>query len=445
MSARDAVRGMLAGLFGLLTLVGGAQASAEAKLPIHVSENHRYFEDASGKPFLMQGDTAWSLIVQLKRDDVDLYLKDRRKRGFNTLLVNLLEHQFSSNPPANAYGDKPFKDAAFGEINPVYFDHAAWVIERAQALGFVVLLVPAYLGANGGGQGWYLEIEAAGPERMRAYGEAVARRFARYTNIVWVLGGDFDAPDKRLVSSLAEGIAAVLPNALQTVHARRNTNTAAVWSDAKWLSIDTVYDYDDVHSSVLAQTKDSRMPVILIETLYENEHGTKAQLIRQNAYGALLAGAVGQFFGNSPIWHFSGPGVFDSDRDWRQELDSPGAQSMTVLRKLFAVLPWTDLQPDRSGQITKAQNLYAASFSGGTGAVIYGEGGSFSVRKAVVKAGVDVTWIDPSSGVGTQAATPQDDGQMLTFRTPAEKNAGGDGDWILLIGKPGQFGPDRKG
>lgn len=445
MSALDAIRGMLAGLLAFVMLNGPAQAAPEVKLPIHVSENHRYFEDASGKPFLMQGDTAWSLIVQLKRDDVDLYLKDRRKRGFNTLLVNLLEHQFSSNPPASAYGDKPFKDAAFGAINPRYFDHAAWVIERAQALGFVVLLAPAYLGANGGGQGWYLEIEAAGPQRMRAYGEAVARRFAKYTNIVWVLGGDFDAPDKRLVSSLADGIAAVLPNALQTVHTRRNTNTAEIWSDAKWLSIDTVYDYDDVHSSVLAQTKANRMPVILIETLYENEHGTTAQMIRQNAYGALLAGAVGQFFGNSPIWHFGGPGVFDSDRDWRQELNSPGARSMTVLRKLFAVLPWTDLEPDRSGQIINARNLYAASFSGGAGAVIYGEGDSFSVRKAAVKTGNDVVWIDPSSGVGIQAATPQEDGQTLTFRTPSEKNAGGDGDWILLIGKPGRFALNRKG
>ena len=72
--------------------------------PLAVRPGERYLDDAEGRPFLIHGDTAWSLIADLTREDVDLYLRDRRARGFNTLLVNLIESRFATNAPANAYG-----------------------------------------------------------------------------------------------------------------------------------------------------------------------------------------------------------------------------------------------------------------------------------------------------------------------------------------------------
>ena len=56
----------------------------------------------------MHGDTAWSLIAQLSYGEADFYLRDRRSRGFNTVLINLIEHRFADRPPANAYGEQPF-------------------------------------------------------------------------------------------------------------------------------------------------------------------------------------------------------------------------------------------------------------------------------------------------------------------------------------------------
>ncbi len=81
-----------------------------------------------------------------------------------------------------------------------------------------------------------------------------------------------------------------------------------------------------MHATVSERRKPNKMPVILLEGGYEFERETTAQMIRRNAYGALLAGAAGQFFGNNPIWHFTGPGVFTADRSWQEALDSPGAQ-----------------------------------------------------------------------------------------------------------------------
>ncbi len=66
-------------------------------------------------------------------------------------------------------------------------------------------------------------------------------------------------------------------------------------------------------------------------------------------------------FCNNPVWHFSGPGVFASDQDWQEALDSPGAQSMAVLKTIFERIDWFRLQPDRDGSITDVEGSYAAA------------------------------------------------------------------------------------
>ncbi|MEN5248727.1 DUF4038 domain-containing protein [Brucella pseudintermedia] len=422
----------LAATILLSIAVGGSYAAGQ--FPIRVAEDGRIFEDASGRPFLLQGDTAWSLIAELKREDVEIYLEDRRKRGFNAILVNLLEHRFSSHPPANAYGEKPFEGDAFGDLNSKYFDHAAWVIGRAEQLGMAVFLAPAYLGVNGNSQGWFSEVQAAGPAKMRAYGEAIARRFAKFHNIIWVLGGDFNAPDRQLVSDLAEGLAQVAPKTLQTVHSARNTNTAELWADQPWLSFDTVYTYDDVHAAISARRKAGKMPVILLEGAYEFERGTTARMIRRNAYGALLAGAAGQFFGNNPIWHFTGPGIFNADRSWQEALGSPGARSMTVLKKLFDSLPWPQLRPDLEKRIALKPASHASSLPDGTLSVICGDADGFAVPKDAVRQGGKAIWFDPVSGVFAEAGQPKIEGTVATYRPGQAENAGGGTDWLLLIG-----------
>ena len=417
-------------------------------LPIQIASEQRFFRDATGNPFLLIGDTAWSLIAELKRKEVEIYLRDRKARGFNAILVNLIEHEFSSNPPANAYGAKPFTGNTFGPLNTAYFDHAAWVIERAQAMGLLVLLAPAYLGVNGSSQGWYAEAETAGPKVMRTYGEAIARHFSKFHNIVWVLGGDFDAPDKLLVSSLAEGITRVTPGALQTIHSSRNTPTAEYWKEARWLSFDTVYDYDNVHGTILSRTESQTMPVVLLEGLYEDERGTDAQALRMNAYGALLAGAAGQVFGNNPIWHFSGPGVFSAENIWQEALNSPGSRSMTYLRILFDMIPWTELRPDRNHTIALHDKTFAAFLPDRSLIVLYGNmangNDSFTIRKEALTSIGEANWFDPASGKMFKARTPKQGEATTRFEPPSTRNAGEDSDWILLIGHTKGVDPDRK-
>ena len=87
---------------------GVAAGATAATLPIAVSGDGRHLIDKTGAPFFLHGDTAWSLLVMLDQEETERYLEDRRQRGFNALIVNLLEHKFATNPPNNRHGDGPF-------------------------------------------------------------------------------------------------------------------------------------------------------------------------------------------------------------------------------------------------------------------------------------------------------------------------------------------------
>src|SRR5690606_32558026 len=188
-------------------LAGAALASKAPVFPLKVAPGKRHLVDAAGEPFMIHGDTAWSLIAELTREEVDLYLDDRRDRGFNTILVNLIEHAFASNAPANAYGEPPFLEPGdYTTPNEAYFAHADWILRQAADRGILVLLSPSNLGWRGGSSGWYELMVANGPDRVRAYGEYLGRRYRDFSNILWMHGGDYDPPERTLVRAIVQGI-----------------------------------------------------------------------------------------------------------------------------------------------------------------------------------------------------------------------------------------------
>src|SRR5688572_21195992 len=88
--------------------VGGFAPPAAFPLKLGPGSPVRHLVDQNNKPFLISGDAAWSLIVNVTLADANSYLADRQARGFNTVMVNLIEHNFSTNAPRNLAGDMPF-------------------------------------------------------------------------------------------------------------------------------------------------------------------------------------------------------------------------------------------------------------------------------------------------------------------------------------------------
>jgi hypothetical protein len=120
-------------------------AAGDSPFPVRVSANGRHLVDASGAPFLLHGDTAWSLIVQLTKEEAEEYLENRRQKGFNAILINLIEFYYADRLPKNKYGDASFMTP--GDFPPergVLRSHD-WVIVKARRRN-PGILNPCYTG-----------------------------------------------------------------------------------------------------------------------------------------------------------------------------------------------------------------------------------------------------------------------------------------------------------
>lgn len=402
--------------------------------PLHTEAGKRYLVDAQGHPFLVHGDAPWSLMVQLTRAEVDQYLEDRRLKGFNTVLVEIIEHYFSAQPPRNVYGDGPFLTPGdFSTPNEAYFAHVEYVLTKARENGFLVLLTPSYMGYNGGAEGWYAEMVQNGATKLRAYGQYLATRFRNFDNILWVHGGDFEPTDRTLARAVANGIRDVETKWPHTFHGYHHAALEVMGTGEAWLSVNNVYaNANSVVAQSYAEYNRSTMPFFLIEAVYENE-GVDARGVRRQAYQAVLSGAAGQVMGNRPVWLF--------DAGWQSALNSNGARTLAHLRSLLDAWAWWTLVPDAAHTLLTVgvgagQDVApAARAADGSLALIY----TPTARNLTVDlsrlAGPNVVahWYDPAAGTyRTVSGSPFAATGSRTFATPGS-NGLGDADWVLVL------------
>jgi hypothetical protein len=414
-----------------------------ARFPLRRPPGQRYLADASGRPFFLNGDTAWSLLVQLSRDETLTYLDDRRRRGVNALLVNLLEYTYAVDPPRNRQGDAPFLSSTdYATPNPGYFDHAAWVIDEARARGILVLLAASYIGCCN--DAWYGAMVANGVDKMRAYGRFLGQRFGHATNILWVHGGDANPADQQVVGAVALGIREFDTVHLHTAHTAPGFQAMDIWGGAPWMDVNNVYTYDPVTELCLrAHARPDRLPFFLIESEYEGENRRAPDTrIRAQAWQTVLSGAMGQVVGNNPIWHFASPKPITPFKlTWQQALDSEAARSMSQLRRLIESVAWWRLEPDVDARVIVTgrcdghdRAVAACDRDGGT-AIVY------LPQHRRVRLSADMLggraprlrWYDPVAGqFGAPFRIAPNERGRLVLTSPARVHAGGDHDWVLV-------------
>jgi hypothetical protein len=396
--------------------------------PLKVSADKRRLIDQRGQPFFVNGDTPWSLITGLTREDAELYLEDRKQRGFNAILMNIIEHKF--NGPVNRYGQGPFlKSGDFSAPNEQYFQHVDWVIGRARDKGMLVLATPAYFGYQGGDEGWYQEIIRTSLSILQSYGRYLGSRYKQFDNIVWVMGGDHGSnAGLPYTRAIVQGLQETDQPRVFTAHNSRFESGIKYHESESWFSLNTTYS-DCNNSAANSLTDYNRSPVIpflYFEGRYENE-GASAVCIRSQAYWAVLAGANGHFLGVKPVWSF--------DAGWKQTLDTNGSRSMTRFARLFLSRAWHKLVPDQSGTLLtggrgslETDVAGAAITSDGTTAIIYApssRGLTISMSK-ISGSTARAWWYNPETGLATRVGDFPTTGSR-TFTPP-----GGD-DWVLIL------------
>jgi hypothetical protein len=307
----------------------------------------------------------------------------------------------------------------------------------------LVLLAPTYVGFDAGEEGWYHEMTLNGAARLGEFGRYLGRRYREYPNIIWVQNGDHNPADRELVRAVAEGIRETNPGALQTAHNAPGTAGADYWPHEAWLEVNNVYSYDPIFPEAKAQyLRSPALPFILIESHYELGVTSDTQRLRGQAYAALLTGAAGHVFGNSPIWYFDGTERYSNvPSGWHEALDSRGAQSMTHLHRLFDGLPWTALQPDVENDFLMegvgsgyARAVAAMTSDGSLGIAYLPDGRAVSMNMALLRSrNVRAKWYDPTTGEVIEARESTNPSPDIQTFVPPPANHFGDDDWVLLL------------
>jgi hypothetical protein len=406
---------------------------ASAIYPLKVGANKRYLVDQTNTPVLLSVDAGWSLIcggyANLKAADADNYLKTRAAYGFNVVIVNLIEHQFSSNPPANAYGVKPFTGKVFTTPNEAYFKYADSVVNMAAKYGITIMLFPVYSGYQLGSQGWGAEMQSASTSDMLSWGQYVGNRYKNFPNVIWCIGGDANPGSiQSKLQAVLTGIRNTDPNHLITAHNAPESFGITPW--AGQLDINDVYTYSSTlySNDKTAYNYSPTMPYFLMEADYENEHGASQQLLRAQAYWTILSGGCGEVFGNNPVWEFN--------TGWQAALTSAGSLSMENLALLFNSRNWYNLVPDFNNTIitngSGSSTTYATASSASDGSSIIAylpSSRQITVNtNGLLDATVVAYWYNPSNAAVTQLGSFTRG--TMTVTPPSS------GDWVFVADAP---------
>jgi len=447
-------------------------AAAELK----VSENHRCLL-RDGKPFFYLCDTAWDLFLRLTREDADFYLKNRKEKGFNVVMAILIG-EMPHQDELNAYGEPPLIDKDPAHPNEKYFRHVDDIVKKANAMGLVVAIAPAW-------SNWMYKNVGRGPhpfdaDKARAFGEYVGRRY-RHSDVIWVLGGDsnpegYEEILRAMATGLDEGdgdrdllitfhgvkIGAPMPP--DNLYHLRFGSAQLVGSES-WLDFHGAYsghqwDYPTYRHIAQARATKPARPVIDLEPCYENHpyhpdgsmfhaspekwdgktRGTAA-LVRRQAYWALLAGAAGHTYAANDVWQFYDPArpnpkpAYKGNTDWRKAVDFPGAAQMGIMRRLFESRPWQILVPDESvlsgaPDGTKDHVQAARADDGSFLFAHLPRGGSITIALNKIAGKTTQThWFNPREGTATPIGEFPCSG-TLRFEAPS---AGEENDWVLVL------------
>lgn len=378
---------LLLGLLQLNTVI--AQFDNPMPAPLHVSSNGHYLQYQDGKPFFWLGDTGWELFHRLTKEEILKYLNNRHDKGFNVIQAVVLA-EFDGLRKPNRYGDRPFIDNINVVPNENYFSLVDWTVEKALELKMYMGLLPTWgdkVTPNwGDGPVVFTETTAYN------YGLFIGKRYSKYPNIIWILGGDRppmrDSMDWRPIwRAMAKGIKeGTGGRALFTYHTWGGPlSTSQQIHNEQWLSINTMQSgHGGGHDVPVWEwiTRDRKLipakPTLDAEPNYEDHPVNpwpkwdsangyfNSYDVRKQCYRSVFAGACGVTYGHHAVWQFYSAReekINHADRFWTEAIDRPGAFQVGFLRKLIESRPSLGRIPDNSiileGQGDKGEKAIA--------------------------------------------------------------------------------------
>lgn len=448
--------------------------------PVKRSTNGRYLVDQNNKPFPILGRTAWFVISQ-PVSGYQTFIGNTISHGYNAIEMAVLTHDpRGEKPPFNGNGDLPFLKRLNGSEwdgsltypdpatdapdlttpNEAFWQYVDTFLSYCESKKLIVFFFPAYVGYDGGDQGWMQELLANGPVKSQWYGNWIANRYKNQTNIVWMLLGDmgrFTPAQKEVEGGLIAGLKSVAGLSKEySAEGSSGQNSADQIDFGNQMTINGAYTWGETGISVpsLARNAYSHYPVMpayLLEEPYDEEgpdgnnvNPNAIQPVRRFQWWGWLSTIGGYISGNGYIWPFTSPG-------WQKHLDTQGTFDMQRLNNFIRSIPWWELVPSglegmktlitAGGSIpSDADYVAAAANPAGTLLVAYippAHTGSIMIDMTVMRGSVKASWYDPAGGTYIKISGSPFSNKASHEFTPPGKNQAGEGDWVLMLSASG--------
>ncbi|MFT3934037.1 MAG: glycoside hydrolase family 140 protein [Chitinophagaceae bacterium] len=431
---------------------------------LKVSPDGHYLQFSDGTGFFWLGDTGWELFHRLKKEEVENYLENRRRKGFNVIQAVALA-EFDGIHKANQYGEAPLKNADPLQPNEKYFVWMDTVINIAKRKGLFIGLLPTW--GDKVTEKWGAGPAVFNKDNAYAYGAWIGKRYAAYPNIIWILGGDRpavkDSNDWRPIwRAMAKGILDATDNkALITYHPQGGKkSTSQIIHNEDWLNINMFQSgHGDGHDvtawewvardRALSPTK----PTLDAEPNYEDHPVNPWPTwnpangyfndydVRKQTYRTVFAGACGVTYGHHSVWQFWSPReevINHAKMYWTEAIDRPGAFQVGYLRRLIESRGILNRIPDDAviveGQGEKGAHMVAFRDGDNNYGMVYLPiGKTITVNGSFIAADkIMAWWFNTRTGKATKIGL-QNKSDKMQFTPPA---TGEGNDWVLVLDNP---------
>ncbi|MFV0564724.1 MAG: glycoside hydrolase family 140 protein [Flavobacteriaceae bacterium] len=439
------------------------QVEETKKTPrIKVSDNGHYFQTEDGKPFFWLGDTGWLAFNKLNRDEIKVYFKDRKEKGYNVIQIMTVH----SLGVANVYGDSALvaKDLSkplvtegnnFNNAQAYdFWDHIDYTLGIAKEEGLYLGMVPVWGSPVSDGE--------VTLEQAKTYARFLAERFKNHDNIIWLNGGDtFGNKNTEIWNAIGSILKTANPERLVTFHPRGRTDSSDDFHNENWLDFNMFqsghrrYDQDDTERAYgednykyvrvdfnLKPIKPTLDGEPSYEGIPQGLHDTLQPLwndndLRRYAYWSVFAGAAGFTYGNNHIMQMhenhTKPEAYGSKTYWVNALNDLGATQMVHLKKLMLKFDYFNRIPDTDLVANQGEKYnHIAATRGNDYALLYTYNGrAIKVNMGKIKGNeVEASWYNPKTGETTKIGNVENKG-VQDFKPLGEQADGND--WVLVL------------
>lgn len=313
------------------------------------------------RPFFWLGDTAWLMLHKLTREEIDVYLTNRARKGFRVIQMVAVHHL----PAQNAYGHFAFRKNDPGcpetEEENGYWNLMDQAVHKARNLGMYVAVVPH----------WGNLSDIISIEDMKKYIRFLAERYGQCDNLIWLTGGD-TRPDVRIDywKTMGQLLKELCPRQLISYHPFGRTSSVDFFPEEAWMDFhmfqsghrrydqESLGSWDDTDTAkyygednwryvLEGWSINRKMPILDGEPSYEHIpqglHGAKEpywtpEQVRRYGWWSVLSGAAGFTYGHNSVMQFytgEGAGAFRVRYPWQDALHGPAAAFVAVMAELI--------------------------------------------------------------------------------------------------------------